>query len=68
MKLVGSGVAAAAIASFFSIAVWILAQMKRWGHLKNDVNYKEIAEQVYWATECDKIAKDPGYPTYDATL
>ena len=31
-----------------SMAVWILTQMKRWGHLKGEVNYKAVAEQVYW--------------------
>ena len=32
-----------------SMAIWILTQMKRWGHLKGDVNYKSVAEQVYRA-------------------
>ncbi len=50
-----------------SMAMWILTQMKRWGHLKGDVNYKAIAEQVYLAAGCDRIAKDLGYPTHDAT-
>lgn len=50
-----------------SMAIWILTQMKRWGHLKGDVNYKAIAEQVYLAAGCDRIAKDLGYPTHDAT-
>jgi nitrate/nitrite transport system substrate-binding protein len=27
--------------------VWILTQMKRWGYVKGDVNYKGIAEQVF---------------------
>ncbi len=51
-----------------SMAIWILTQMKRWGHLKGDVNYKSVAEQVYLATECDKIAKELGYPTHKATM
>jgi nitrate/nitrite transport system substrate-binding protein len=29
-----------------SMAIWILTQMKRWGHLKGEVNYKAVAEQV----------------------
>ena len=30
-----------------SMAVWILTQMKRWGYVKGDVNYKQIAEKVF---------------------
>ncbi len=50
-----------------SMAIWILTQMKRWGHLKGDVNYKTVAEQVYRAADCDRIAKELGYPTHQAT-
>ena len=49
-----------------SMAIWILTQMKRWGHLKGEVNYKAVAEQVYLAAGCDRIAKDLGYPTHKA--
>jgi len=34
--------------------VWILTQMKRWGYVKGDVSYKQIAEQVFLATEAKK--------------
>ncbi len=50
-----------------SMAIWIMTQMKRWGHLKGDVNYKSVAEQVYRAADCDRIAKELGYPTHQAT-
>jgi len=50
-----------------SMAVWILTQMKRWGFAKGDMDYKNIAEQVYMAAECDKIAKDLGYKTHNKT-
>ncbi|HZS12050.1 MAG TPA: CmpA/NrtA family ABC transporter substrate-binding protein, partial [Nitrospirales bacterium] len=50
-----------------SMAIWIMTQMKRWGHLKGDVNYKAVAEQVYRAADCDKVAKELGYPTHTAT-
>jgi nitrate/nitrite transport system substrate-binding protein len=50
-----------------SMAIWILTQMKRWGHLKGDVNYKSVAEQVYRAADCDRIAKELGYPTHQST-
>jgi len=44
-----------------SMAVWILTQMKRWGYVKGDIDYKGIAEQVYVATETGKVMKDLGY-------
>src|SRR5688572_21036583 len=37
-----------------SMAVWILTQMKRWGYVKGDVNYRQIAEQVFLVTEAKK--------------
>jgi ABC-type nitrate/sulfonate/bicarbonate transport systems, periplasmic components len=49
-----------------SMAIWILTQMKRWGHLKGEVNYQAVAEQVYLAAGCDRVAKDLGYPTHKA--
>jgi nitrate/nitrite transport system substrate-binding protein len=51
-----------------SMAIWILTQMKRWGHLKGDVNYASIAQEVYRAGDCDKIAKELGYPTHQGTM
>src|SRR6478736_2407528 len=51
-----------------SMAIWILTQMKRWGHLKGDVNYKTVAEQVYRAADCDRIAKELGYATHQSTV
>jgi nitrate/nitrite transport system substrate-binding protein len=41
-------------------AVWILTQMKRWGQIKGDVDYKAVAEQVYLATDTAKLMKDAG--------
>ena len=52
---------------YHSMAIWILTQMKRWGHLKGDVNYKSVAEQVYRAADCDRIAKELGYATHQST-
>ena len=37
-----------------SFAVWMLTQMKRWGQIKGDVDYKAVAEQVYLATDTRK--------------
>lgn len=44
-----------------SMAVWILTQMKRWGYVEGDVDYKKLAEQVYIATDCGKLMKELGY-------
>jgi nitrate/nitrite transport system substrate-binding protein len=44
-----------------SMGVWILTQMKRWGYIKGDVNYKQIAEQVYLAGDTAKIMQELGY-------
>ena len=43
-----------------SFAIWILSQMKRWGQLKGDVNYKAVAQQVYLATDAAKLMKEAG--------
>lgn len=43
-----------------SMGIWILTQMKRWGYVKGDVDYKGVAEQVYLAGDCAKIMKDLG--------
>ncbi|MBX3637240.1 MAG: ABC transporter substrate-binding protein [Rubrivivax sp.] len=37
-----------------SMAVWMLTQMQRWGYIKGDVNYKQIAEQVFLLTDAKK--------------
>jgi nitrate/nitrite transport system substrate-binding protein len=44
-----------------SMGVWILTQMKRWGYIEGDVDYKGIAEQVYLAGETGKLMREMGY-------
>ena len=43
-----------------SFAVWMLTQMKRWGQIKGDVDYKAVAEQVYLATDTHKVMVEMG--------
>ena len=57
---------------YHSFAVWILSQMKRWGYIEGDVNYKSVSEQVYLATDAQAVMKDMGltvpsktYETYE---
>jgi nitrate/nitrite transport system substrate-binding protein len=45
---------------WYSMAVWILTQMKRWGYIKGDVRYKDIAEQVYLVTDARKHMAEVG--------
>lgn len=45
-----------------SMAVWMLTQMKRWGYLKGDVNYKQVAEKVFLITDAKKYMKELGQP------
>jgi nitrate/nitrite transport system substrate-binding protein len=40
-----------------SMAVWMLTQMKRWGYVKGEVDYKQIAEQVFLLTDAKKQMK-----------
>ncbi|WP_377153800.1 CmpA/NrtA family ABC transporter substrate-binding protein [Roseateles sp. UC29_93] len=54
-----------------SMAVWMLTQMKRWGYLKGDVNYKQIAEKVFLLTDArkqmkalDQAVPDGAYPKF----
>ncbi len=47
---------------WYSMAVWILSQMKRWGYIKGDVNYKDIAEKVYLITDARKHMAEIGMP------
>ncbi len=48
-----------------SMAVWMLTQMKRWGYLKGDVNYKQVAEKVFLITDAKKHMKELGQPVPD---
>lgn len=36
---------------WYSMATWMLTQMKRWGYVKTDVNYSALAEQVFLLTD-----------------
>ncbi len=50
-----------------SMGVWILTQMKRWGYIEGDIDYKAVAEQVYLAADAKKVMKDLGYEAPDVT-
>jgi nitrate/nitrite transport system substrate-binding protein len=50
-----------------SFAVWIMTQMKRWGQVKGDIDYKKIAQEVYLATDTAKLMKEVGLTPPTAT-
>ena len=43
-----------------SMAVWMMTQMKRWGQVKGDLDYRGIAQQVYLATDAAAAMRDQG--------
>ncbi len=43
-----------------SMAVWIMTQMKRWGQVKGDIAWQEVANQVYLATDAAAAMKAAG--------
>ncbi|HEX2257039.1 MAG TPA: CmpA/NrtA family ABC transporter substrate-binding protein [Afifellaceae bacterium] len=45
---------------YHSMAVWILTQMKRWGYIEGDVDYRAIAEEVYLATRAKEVMAEMG--------
>ena len=49
-----------------SMAVWILTQMKRWGYIKQEVDYKKIASQVFLASACRDALRGLGKKAPDA--
>ena len=50
-----------------SMGVWILTQMKRWGYVTKEIDYKAIAERVYLATDCGDKMRELGYEAPGAT-
>src|SRR6266853_3227509 len=50
-----------------SMAVWILTQLKRWGYVKGDLDYRKVAEQVFLATDARKRLAEMGLPAPEKT-
>jgi nitrate/nitrite transport system substrate-binding protein len=44
----------------YAAAVWLMVQLRRWNMLKEDVDYKRLAEQVMLAADASKIMRDQG--------
>jgi nitrate/nitrite transport system substrate-binding protein len=43
-----------------SFAGWILTQMRRWGQIKEDLDYRGVARQVFLATDTSKLMREAG--------
>jgi nitrate/nitrite transport system substrate-binding protein len=50
-----------------SFAIWILTQMKRWGQIKGEVDYKAVANQVFLATDTARLMKEVGLTPPEGT-
>jgi nitrate/nitrite transport system substrate-binding protein len=44
----------------YSAAVWLMVQLRRWNMLKEDIDYKKLAEQVMLATDATRIMQEQG--------
>ncbi|MEN3366386.1 MAG: nitrate/nitrite transport system substrate-binding protein [Burkholderiales bacterium] len=51
-----------------AMGVWMLTQMKRWGYIKGDVNYKDIADKVFLLTDAKSRMKELGQKSPDVML
>ena len=53
-----------------AMALWIMTQMKRWGQVKGDVKWDDIARQVYLDTDAAKMMTQAGLtpPTANKTI
>jgi nitrate/nitrite transport system substrate-binding protein len=43
-----------------SMAVWIMAQMRRWGQVRQDLDYAQVAEQTFLALDAGKAMRELG--------
>ncbi len=50
-----------------SMAVWMLTQMKRWGYVKGEVNYQQIAQRVFMLTDAKKQMAAAGWRAPEGT-
>ena len=49
-----------------SMAVWIMTQMKRWGQVKGDVAWRDVAQQVYLTTDAAARMREAGLSPPDS--
>lgn len=44
----------------YSMAVFLMTQLRRWNMLKEDIDYKKLAEKVMLATDAGKLLREAG--------
>lgn len=44
----------------YSAAVWLMTQLRRWNMLKEEIDYKALAEKVMLATDAVRIMREQG--------
>jgi nitrate/nitrite transport system substrate-binding protein len=47
---------------WYSMATWMLTQMKRWGYVKQEIDYNALAEQVFLLTDARRQMQQLGMP------
>lgn len=52
---------------WYSMAVWMMTQMKRWGYVKGNIDYQALASQVFLLSDARAAMKDLGESTQDAS-
>ena len=46
----------------YSTAVWLLVELRRWNFIKQDMDYKKLAEQVMQVTDARRLMSEMGHP------
>ena len=53
---------------YHSMAIWMLTQMRRWGQLTRDVDYRAVAEQTFLALDAGRAMRDLGLPVPETPM
>ncbi|MBC8740328.1 ABC transporter substrate-binding protein [Paraburkholderia sp. UCT31] len=51
---------------WYSMAIWMMTQMKRWGYIKGDIDYQALAHQVFLLTDASNAMRQLGEHVPDA--
>jgi nitrate/nitrite transport system substrate-binding protein len=51
-----------------STAVWLLTQLRRWNMVPAGIDYKQLARQVFLATDAEKRMKEMGFAVPDSPM
>lgn len=45
-----------------AMGVWLMTQMKRWGYISGEVDYRSVAARVFLATDAKRRMQEAGFP------